>query len=89
MECLVQNIGDPEVGRGMKVVEEILTKVSTEKKDERLMGSYLVKVRSTPFGGVLSSMAVEHGEEALTTYRVKIYDERVGILHCSSSALVL
>jgi len=89
MECLVQNIWDREVGRGMKSFEEILIKVSTEKEDERLMGSYLVKVRSTPFGGMLSSVAVEHREEALTAYRIKVYDERVGILHCSSSALVL
>lgn len=53
------------------------------------MDGYLVKVGSTPFRGVLPSMAIEHGEEALAAYRVKIDDERVRILHCSSSALVL
>jgi len=89
MECLVQNIGDREVRRGMKSVEEILIKVSAEKEDQRPMSSYLVKVRSTPFGGVLSSMAVEHGKETLTADRVKVDDERVGILHCSSCALIL
>jgi len=73
----------------MKSVEEILIKVSTEKEDKRPMSGYLVKVRSTPFGGVLSSMAVKHGKETLTTYRVKVDYERVGILHCSSCALIL
>ena len=52
----------------MNSVEEILIKVSGEKRGERLMDSYLMEVRSTPFGGVLSSMTVEHGEEPLTAY---------------------
>jgi len=63
-------------------------KVSAEKGG-REMDGYLVKVGSAPFRGVLPSMAIEHGEEALAAYRVKIDDERVCVLHCSSSALVL
>lgn len=48
-----------------------------------------MKIRSTPFRGMFSSMAIEYREETLTANRVEVNDERMGIFHGSSSSLVL
>jgi len=48
-----------------------------------------MEMRATPLCGVLSSVTVEDGKEALATYQVKVNNKRVRILHGSSRALVL
>lgn len=47
-----------------------------------------MEMRATPLCSMLSSVAIEHGEEALTADTTEIDYERVGILHGSSGAFV-
>jgi hypothetical protein len=47
-----------------------------------------MEMLATPLGGMLPSMAIEDGEEALASYGVEIDDEGVGILHGTTRALV-
>lgn len=53
-----------------------------------MMHSYLMEMGATPLGGMLPSMTVEDGEEALASYRVEVDDKGVGILHGTTRALV-
>jgi hypothetical protein len=48
----------------------------------------LMKMGSTPFRGMLTSMTIEYGEETLTSYGVKVDNEGMGILHSTTATLV-
>jgi hypothetical protein len=43
-----------------------------------------MKMRSTPFRGMFTSMTIEYGEETLTSYGVKVDNEGMGILHSTT-----
>lgn len=49
----------------------------------------LMKMGSTPFCGMFTSMTIEYSEEALTSYSVKVNNERMGVFHGATSTLVL
>jgi hypothetical protein len=48
-----------------------------------------MKMGSTPFRSMFTSMTIEYGEEALTSYGVKVDNEGMGILHSTTGTLVL
>lgn len=48
---------------------------------------HLVEVLATPFCGVLTGVAVEHGEEALAVYLAIWSDKGVGVFHEASRSL--
>jgi hypothetical protein len=49
--------------------------------DNRPMVTNLMEMRSTPFRGMFTSMAIEYSEKTLPSYGVKVDDEGMGILH--------
>ena len=48
----------------------------------------LMKMRSTPFCGMFTSMTIEYSEEALTSYGVKVDNEGMRVFHRATSTLV-
>jgi hypothetical protein len=47
-----------------------------------------MKMGSTPFCGMFTSMTIEYGEEALTSYGVKVDDKGMGVLHHTTVTLI-
>ena len=52
------------------------------------MAPNLMEMRSTPFCGMFTSMTIEYSKETLTSYGIKVDNERMGVLHSATSALV-
>jgi hypothetical protein len=62
--------------------------MSTRKMDNRQGATDLMKMGSTPFGGMFTSMAIEYGKETLTSYGVKVDNKGMRILHSTTATLV-
>lgn len=51
--------------------------------------TYFVKVSSAPLRRMFASVAIEDCEETLSTDRIEINNERMGILHSPPRSLIL
>lgn len=62
--------------------------ISVKSSQGKGKGTNLVKIVSTPFCSMLSSMAIEYGEETLTSDGIKVGDKRMRVLHGSPGTFI-